>query len=196
MGKELSNMTNEELWGLFPIILCEHQETWKESYQKEKEILEGAIGRENIARMSHYGSTSVSGLIAKPTIDILLEIKEDYMLKKLVSSMRAIGYIYDEQPDSPPPHMIFMKGYTPQGFRGQVFHVHVRYLGDWGELYFRDLLKEDPQIAEAYGKLKLELKKEYEHNRDGYTAAKSEFIKTYTEMAREMFKDRYNENRI
>jgi len=34
--------------------------------------------------------------------------------------------------------MMFMKGYTNEGFKGQVYHVHVRYSGDWDELYFKD----------------------------------------------------------
>jgi len=36
--------------------------------------------------------------------------------------------------------MMFMKGYTSEGFQGQEYHVHVRYSGDWDELYFRDYL--------------------------------------------------------
>ena len=30
MGKKLSEMTLEELWQLFPIVLTEHQRSWKE----------------------------------------------------------------------------------------------------------------------------------------------------------------------
>jgi len=67
---------------------------------------------------------------------------------------------------------IFVKGYTPQGFKGQVFHVHVNYSSDWDELYFRDYLLKHPEIAARYGNLKLEYKKKYEHDRDGYTNAK------------------------
>ena len=87
--------------------------------------------------------------------------------------------------------MMFMKGYTPQGFKGQVFHVHVRYNGDWDELYFRDYLLAYPEIADEYGKLKLELKKGYEHDRDGYTHAKTDFIKRITRLARVDTQTRY-----
>ena len=30
MAKALENMTNEELWQLFPIIISEHKSIWKE----------------------------------------------------------------------------------------------------------------------------------------------------------------------
>ncbi|MBQ2747555.1 MAG: GrpB family protein, partial [Firmicutes bacterium] len=32
MGKKLSEMSLEELWQLFPIILTKHQDHWKEWY--------------------------------------------------------------------------------------------------------------------------------------------------------------------
>ena len=87
--------------------------------------------------------------------------------------------------------LVFNKGYTPQGFADKVFHLHLRYLGDWDELYFRDYLIAHPEIAEKYGGLKKKLVKEYKHNRDGYTEAKTEFIKKYTAEARKEFKAKY-----
>lgn len=184
MNKPFNDMTNEELWELFPIVLSVHNPIWVKNYLTEKPVLEKAVGIQNIVRMNHIGSTAIPSLIAKPTIDILLEIKDDTDNKRLISNMQSVGYIYSEQPSNPAPHMMFMKGYTPQGFKGQVFHVHVRYSGDWDELYFRDYLLAHPEIADEYGKLKLELKKEYEHDRDGYTHAKTDFIKRITKLAR------------
>jgi GrpB-like predicted nucleotidyltransferase (UPF0157 family) len=131
-------------------------------------------------------------LIAKPTIDILVEIKDDTDIEKFISNMQSVGYIYSEQPNNPAPHMMFMKGYTPQGFKGQVFHVHVRYSGDWDELYFRDYLLAHPEIADEYGKLKMELKKKYERDRDGYTYAKTDFIGRITKLARAEMQNRYS----
>jgi GrpB-like predicted nucleotidyltransferase (UPF0157 family) len=191
MNKDLNEMTNEELWQLFPIILSEYKSEWKEKYLKEKSVLEQSIGKQNIVRINHYGSTAIPGLIAKPTIDILVEIKDDTDTRKLISDMQANGYRYLEQPDNPPPHMMFTKGYTPQGFKGQAFHIHARYSGDWDELYFRDYLLLHPDIAKEYGKLKLGLKEKYEHDRDGYTEAKTDFIKRITLLARDEIPNKY-----
>lgn len=44
---------------------------------------------------------------------------------------------------------------------------------------------------EEYGNLKKELKEKYEHNRDGYTEAKTEFIMIYTNISRACFGDKY-----
>ncbi len=191
MAKSLADMTNEERWRLFPIILMEHDPEWKTMYLEEKKQLINYIGINNIERISHIGSTSVTGLVAKPTIDILIEIKETTDLDQLIANIKAAGYLFTRQDDNPPPHMMFMKGYTPDGFRGQAFHVHVRYSGDWNELYFRDYLKKHPEAAEEYGRLKQSLKEEYEFDRDGYTASKSGFISKITGLARMEYKNRY-----
>ena len=52
-------------------------------------------------------------------------------------------------------------------------------------------MNDNPIIAKEYEKLKLSLWKSYEHNRDGYTNAKHEFISEYTQKAKEKYKDRY-----
>lgn len=187
----LSDMSNEELWQLFPILLTAHQPVWKEAFAAESERLVRIIGQHHIARISHYGSTAVSGLIAKPTIDILLEINESCDTGALKGLLENNGYIFTAQPDNPPPHMMFLKGYTPRGFEGQTFHLHVRYLGDWDELYFRDYLIAHKDVADAYGQLKMRFKEQYRHDRDGYTAAKTTFIKAHTAAARQTFGSRY-----
>ena len=177
-------MTNEELWQLFPIVLTEHQAVWIKRYAEEAGRLTEAVGKENIIRIDHIGSTSVPGLLAKPTIDILLQIRNTAKPEAFIEHMQNAGYLFSPQPQKPPPHMMFLKGYTVNGFEGQVYHVHVRYQGDWDELYFCEYLRRHPEKAREYGELKLRLQKEYEHDRDGYTAAKSDFILSVTKLAR------------
>ncbi len=185
----MDEMTDEERWQLFPIILSEHKPVWEKNYVKEKSVLEKAVGSGYFIRISHIGSTAIHGLIAKPTIDVLVEIKEGTNLARFIYNMQRAEYKYIEHPENPPPHMMFVKGYTPEGFKGQVFHVHVRYGGDWDELYFRDYLLTHPEAAEEYGRLKLELKQKYEHNRDAYTNAKTDFIKRICRLARAEIKN-------
>jgi len=189
--KPLTELSNEELWQLFPIILSEYRSEWIDGYLSEKNSLEKAMGVDSIVRINHYGSTSVPGLTAKPTIDILLEIREDVDTNRIISVMEELGYIYSPQPNNPSPHMMFMKGYTPEGFKGQAFHIHVRYPGDWDELYFRDYLCAHPETVQAYGELKRSLQKQFYNNRDVYTEAKTDFIKEKTVEARKEFAGRY-----
>lgn len=193
MAKALDKMTNEELWELFPIIICNHNPVWKKSYLLEKAVIEMAIGTDNIKRINHIGSTAIPNLLSKPTIDILVEIKAAADTERLIMNMKEAGYIYSPQPDNPAPHMMFLKGYTNEGFKGQAFHVHVRYRGDWDELYFRDYLLSHPDTAEEYGRLKLTLKQRFEHDRDGYTYAKTDFIKKFSLLARAEMGNKYGE---
>ncbi len=88
------------------------------------------------------------------------------------------------KPDNPAPHMMFIKGYTPRGFKGQAFHVHIRYPNDWDEVIFRDYLVTHPEVALVYGKLKIKLKNQFEPDRDAYTNGKTDFVKNVCKFAR------------
>ena len=171
---------------IYPIILSEYNPAWPEWYAEEKTNLERLIGTESIARIRHYGSTSVPGLMAKPTVDILLEITEDTNVNKLIDVLSSPGYTCLNPPDmpTPPPHLMFLKGYLSDGFAEKVYHIHVSYLGDPDELYFRNFLIEHPETALEYAALKTRLYKCFEHDRDGYTDAKTAFIREVTEKAR------------
>ncbi len=176
---------------IYPVILSEYNPEWPKWYVEEKANLEHLIGMESIARISHYGSTSVPGLLAKPTVDVLLEIKEDTDINKLITALSSPEYIYLNESTltlpTPPPHLIFLKGYLPDGFAEKVYHIHVRYLGDPDELYFRDYLIAHPETAAEYAALKAKLHKGFEHDRDGYTKAKTVFIREVTEKARKLY---------
>lgn len=192
MGKELSEMTLEELWKLFPIILKEHNPDYKNWYKIEKQKLLSCIDNKNIIRINHIGSTAVEGLIAKPTVDILLEINNECNVEELKNTLLHNGWLLMSSQKSPSLIMVFNKGYTKEGFAEKVYHLHVRHYDNWNELYFRDYLMEHEDAAREYGKLKLSLIEKYKHDRDGYTDAKSDFILKYTEKAKKQYGDRYN----
>ncbi|WP_017415348.1 GrpB family protein [Clostridium tunisiense] len=192
MGKELSEMTLEELWELFPIILKEHNYNYKHWYEIEKEELLNCLDNKNIMRISHIGSSAVEGLISKPTVDILLEVDSETNIEKFKNILSQCGWALMSSQESPYLQLSFNKGYTKEGFAEKVYHLHVRNFDNWNELYFRDYLLEHKEVADEYGKLKLGLMDKYKHNRDGYTSAKSDFILKYTKMAKEKYGDRYN----
>lgn len=187
MRQDFSDITAEHLSLLFPIKLEPHDPEWETCYEQESLFLKSVFG-DKIVRMSPIGSSSVPGLIAKPTVDILLEIKENTDMTVMTEAMKDAGYVVNTPKQD---IILYLKGYTPHGFDGQCFHIHVRYAGDWDELYFRDYLQAHPDVAQAYGKLKQQLKEQYLHDRDGYTNAKGDFIKEYTLCARREFPGRY-----
>ncbi len=186
MGKKLSEMNLEELWRLFPIYLTEHQSCWQEWYSEEESLLKNIFS--STERISHIGSTAVPSIWAKPIVDILVEIPKGSKLLYYKDLIVNNGYIRMSENEK---GLSFNKGYTENGFAERVFHLHLRYAGDNNELYFRDYLIEHPDVAKKYEELKLGLWKEYKHNRDGYTNAKTEFVHKYTEKAKLIYGDRY-----
>ena len=186
--KSLSEMSMEELWELFPISLTEHQVCWKKWYCDEKDNIEKILKSDITYKISHIGSTAVDTIWAKPIIDILVEIPEVYEMEEIKKQLVCNDYICMSQTTN---RMSFNKGYTENGLAEREFHLHLRYAGDNDELYFRDYLKEYYDVARQYEELKLKLWKKYEHNRDEYTNAKTEFIKKYTEEAKRKCEKRY-----
>ena len=184
--KELASLSLEKLWQLFPIILTPHHSAWISWYKEEKELLERELPYIN--RISHIGSTAIKGIWAKPTIDILVESHEEKKLAHFKNAIERCGYICMAESSN---RIDFNKGYTLQGFAERTFHLHLRYIGDNDELYFRDYLLENASVAKEYERLKLKLWKQYEHDRDAYTSHKSEFIKYYTEKGKSLFTDKY-----
>jgi GrpB-like predicted nucleotidyltransferase (UPF0157 family) len=182
--KEPENMTPEELGKVFPVMLVEPNPEWPGLYKKEEADIIKILGPGNIIRIEHIGSTAVPNLLSKPTIDILIEIPEDSDNEKIINGLKSIGYHYIYRPENPPPHMMFAKGYTKDGFRGQAYHVHVRYSGDWDEIYFRDYLIKNPLVAANYAALKQELEEKYKNDREAYTDGKTDFVKRITALAR------------
>lgn len=189
--KKLSEMSLEELWEKFPIILKEYNPEYKEWYLAEQKKLTSLVGKQNIFRTSHIGSTAVVGLISKPTVDILLEINENAIPEIVIDKIKSCGYTVMSESYVPFLKIAFNKGYTENGFDDRVFHLHLRFLGDHNELYFRDYLKEHVDVAEKYGSLKLELLEKYKYNRDLYTEAKTDFVRDCTRKAREEWSGRY-----
>lgn len=187
MKEDWSAISAEKLAKLFPILLSSHNPAWKEEFIREKQYLLSVFGNA-VARISHIGSTAVVGLLAKPTVDILLEISEQTDLPAITARLENEGYVVNHAKQD---ILTLIKGYTTHGFEGQAMHIHIRYRGDWGELYFRDYLNIHPDVAREYETLKKHLKEKYTFDRDGYTEAKGSFIHEHTKRARKEFPNRY-----
>ena len=188
--KELGEMSLAELWELFPIILREHNPEYGQWYEEERTRLTTILKDSDIFRISHIGSTYVRGLISKPTIDILLEFNEFYDENSMTQILLGDGWLVMGR--NPSERTVDLnKGYTKKGFAEKVYHLHIKPAGDHSELYFRDYLTEHPDVAEEYGVLKIRLKEEFEHDRDAYTSAKTDFVEKYSSLARDEYGGRY-----
>jgi len=185
MTAELNKFSLEELGKLFPIKISAYNPEWKNYFEEEKILIRKALEIHNIIRIEHIGSTAVPEMCAKPTIDILVEVKNNTNTDLIISKLEQIKYDFIPRPQNPPPHMMFAKGYSEKGYIGQAFHIHLRFRGDWDELIFRDFLIRNSEIAQEYSELKLRLAADYINDRESYTNNKSEFITRIIKIARE-----------
>jgi Uncharacterized conserved protein len=191
MVKELSEMTLEELWELFPIILKKYNTEYPKWYETERSKLENIFDDGTIIRISHIGSTAIPGIVSKPTIDILMEISFKSNISQITDKLESMQWGLMNDSDKPTFKQTYNKGYTKYGFEEKVYHLHVRYADDWSELYFRDYVIEHPEVAREYAELKMQLKDRFEQNRDAYTDAKEEFVSRYSEIAKIQYGERY-----
>lgn len=178
--RELKDMTLAELWELFPIVQAAYNPAWPE--WANEEILElSALLKNYSPIITHIGSTAIPGIQAKPIIDILVEINPDADWPRIKEKMEAAGYICMSVSET---CMSFNKGYTPAGYADKVFHIHFHIFGDNDEIRFQDYLIAHPEVAKEYEILKLSLLPKYKNDRDGYTEAKSGFVRKIVGLAK------------
>ncbi len=105
MTKTLEDMSLEELWQLFPIVLTSHQDCWKDWYSEEAAALKQLLPAGT--KVHHIGSTAVPGIRAKPIVDILacLPMAAEFPACRRV--LEKTGWICMSQSDS---RMSFNKG--------------------------------------------------------------------------------------
>ena len=185
-NQDLHKMTTKELGELFPIIIQEPNKKWSEFYENERKQIIRLFEKSEILGIEHIGSTAIPGIKAKPTIDILIEVNKKIDTKKIIKKLKSIGYQYIQRLDNPQICILCTEGYTIHGFSEQPFHVHIRYKGDWDELYFRDFLIENKKYADEYERMKLELAEKYKHDREAYTDAKTEFVEMINKLAKKI----------
>jgi GrpB-like predicted nucleotidyltransferase (UPF0157 family) len=156
-----------------PIRLAPYDPDWAARFESERSLLEGAIGRWAIGGIHHVGSTSIPGLAAKPIIDILVGVADLPSSRACFEPLAGVDYHYA-------PYLAEqMHWFCKPDPRRRTHHLHLVPEGSSryrDELAFRDLLRTDSATASEYLELKQELAVRFEHDRDGYTDAKAEFI--------------------
>jgi GrpB-like predicted nucleotidyltransferase (UPF0157 family) len=165
-----------------PVVIYDYDARWPVQFEAEKARILAAIGGHVVA-VEHIGSTSVSGLGAKPTLDILIAVQHLEDTTACIEPLQALGYQYVPEFEVQLPE----RRYFRKGAPHHTHHIHMVEFGSdfWTrQLLFRDYLRGHPESAQAYETLKRQLAGQYGTDRDGYTNAKSEFILSILERAR------------
>jgi GrpB-like predicted nucleotidyltransferase (UPF0157 family) len=128
--------------------------------------------------LQRIGSTAVPGLQAKPIIDILAGVESMGVAVALVDRVCRSGYTTSAEFNATlTDRRWFMR--SANGHRTHHLHVVVHSGIFWQEhLEFRDKLLSDPDLADRYVALKVELAERFRTDRDAYTDAKGQFIRS------------------
>ncbi|MBW7474733.1 GrpB family protein [Paenibacillus oenotherae] len=163
------------------VVIAEYNPEWPLRFQREERILREVLGGRTIA-IEHIGSTSVEGLGAKPTIDIMVGVEELTEVDEWVEPLRRIGYEHVVHREFP-SRRFFRKGQ----WRAGTDHLHIyKYRGlEWNNnILFRDYLIKHPEVRRQYDQLKKELAEKHRNDRAAYTNAKHPFITDIIEKAK------------
>lgn len=151
-----------------------HDPTWKETFETEAATLRSVLGDEALA-VHHIGSTAVPGLAAKPTVDVLIEVRRIEEVDRFDAAMSEKGYeAWGEY--GIPGRRFFVKNCGPV----RTHNVHVFEAGTpevERHLTFRDYLIRYPQTARAYGSLKEDLAERFPTDIEAYMEGKDAFVK-------------------
>ena len=156
------------------IVVLPYNPTWPQVYCAEAAQVSTILGS-NLVGAHHIGSTAVPGMAAKPTIDILLIVRELEALDACNTKLAALAN------QAKGEHGILGRRYFSKKEGDQhLFHLHayaeghadiIRYLN------FRDFLIAHPGEALDYQILKKGLVEQFWDAPAEYTAGKADFIR-------------------
>ncbi len=174
-------------FSLSPIEIVDYDPRWPSLYDEERARILGAIGPW-LVDIQHVGSTAVPGLAAKPIIDIMPGVARLEDAHHCIEPLRALGYEYHPEFEVELPERRYFNKPPGESFRGhRTHHLHMVKSGSdfWQRhLLFRDYLRAHTEAASEYARLKRQLAARFGTDREGYTEAKSDFIRSIEERAK------------
>ena len=155
------------------VVIRPYDDAWITAYAKEAERLRAALSS-YADHLEHVGSTAVSGLAAKPVIDLVLGLADWSHLDKLTMRLQDMGYSSFGERGRIGDHFFALGS---EELRTHYLHVVAWGGARWNSyLRFRDRLRADAALSDAYGQLKIGLATKYASDRSAYLTAKEQFI--------------------
>lgn len=165
-----------------PVVIESYDPSCPRRFENEKIRLERVLYAGDPI-IEHIGSTEIPNMRAKTIVDIMVGVTHLEEIKSRISDLEAIGYRYVPKHESDLPE----RRYFRMPFIGpSTHHLHCvsRDTAFWKRhLLFRNYMREFPDAAADYLRLKSELARKYRSDRVAYTNAKSIFIESILEKA-------------
>jgi GrpB-like predicted nucleotidyltransferase (UPF0157 family) len=162
------------------VRIVPYDSTWPVLFAAEADALRRQFASAGLAvALEHTGSTAVPGLAAKPILDILGGYPTGARVPAYIGVLKAAGYVHRGE-QGIPGREFFRRG-IPRSY-----HLHLTAIDSafWRDhLTFRDRLRADEDLRDAYAALKRELAARYPRDREAYIAAKEPFVKEVLRMS-------------
>lgn len=167
------------------IEIVEANPSWPDEFIEAARNIRAIVG-DAALRIDHIGSTSVAGLAAKDVIDIQVTVEslENQTVLELLSEKgyRHLEHIGHDLLIGLPRGSAELKKFVmkePEGSR--IMNIHIRELGRVNQRYpilFRDYLRSNPNVRDAYGELKMQLASKFQDDIDSYYDIKDPYMDT------------------
>lgn len=157
------------------LVVVEYDAAWPHYFEVQRTKIDHALA--NIShRVVHVGSTAVTGLSAKPIVDLQLSVSDVEDESSYLPLLESAGYVL----------RVRERGHRMVRTTALDVHIHVCSIGgDWERrhLLFRDWLRESEADRATYAEVKEALAREDWPSMNHYADAKSRVIKEITARA-------------
>jgi GrpB-like predicted nucleotidyltransferase (UPF0157 family)/L-amino acid N-acyltransferase YncA len=163
-----------------PVHVVPYDPSWPSLFDRERAALEQVLAPWLAGPIEHVGSTAVSGLAAKPVIDIMAAVESLPASRPAIQALTNAGYVYL------PYRAEAMHWFCKPSLALRTYHLHLVPLHSqlWRDrLVFRDYLRRHPALADEYAALKRRLAQIHEFDREAYTSAKGPFVRRVLTLA-------------
>ena len=156
---------------------------WPGWFQQIKTFLESGLV-EVACTIEHVGSTSVPGMVAKPTIDLDI-VTPQAAFPAVKARLETLGYVHLGDLGLPGREAFDLVDAENRG-RLPEHHLYVCEEGMYElrkHLAFRDFMRRHPEWCDRLNRLKQELCVNHNNDRQAYIDGKSEMVAEITSLA-------------
>ena len=158
-----------------PVVIEPYDPAWPSMFEAEMAALPPVLGPWLAGPIEHIGATAVPGLPAKPVIDIMAGVRDLPSSVGAIEALAPLSYCYfDYRAD-------VMHWFCKPSDIERTHHLHMVPFESplWRErLAFRDRLRRDDAVCDAYRDLKLKLAADFTDDREAFTEAMAGFIRS------------------
>lgn len=157
------------------VTIARWEPEWTSYFEQERKLILDLMKDYDVI-VHHIGSTAIKHLDAKPVLDIAIEVKDFSAIKKQIDLFEQLGY-HCMGDQILPDRFYFIKG-DPRTHQIHFYRSGSSFLQE--QLVFRDALREDDSLRQAYQELKYELATSFAEDKHAYAAKKTDFVTRVT----------------